>query len=344
MNYTTQFLFFFGAIGVFNSFLLGIYFVFFRKKGQQSDVFFGFFLLFLSERAFRALVYFFSDKISTSYGSFDPLSFMFIGPFLFLYVLSALDITIKKTWKYHILIWLVTAVVLFFAFPFTDDAIFWKKYILRAINLQWLVYIILSGYLLFIKYKEKQSNKVAQGVIIQWLRLLLLGVLLLWLIYFFISFSYFIVGSITFSILFYSFFLYLLFNKRERHLIFNIEKKYADKKIGSGLATELMLKLKQVMEADKPYKSSGLKSSDIAKKMEISTHQLSQLLNDNYNKSFSVFINEYRVEEAKLLIQSNTKFTLDAIGNESGFNSKSTFYTVFKRVVGMTPAKYKEQL
>lgn len=112
----------------------------------------------------------------------------------------------------------------------------------------------------------------------------------------------------------------------------------------SLITNPLIVQLKEFMDAKKPFKNPNLKSSDIANELSISTHQLSQLLNDSIGKSFSNFVNEYRVEEAKQIISSNTKYTLDAIGKESGFNSKSTFYTYFKRVVGVTPSKYREQL
>ena len=84
-------------------------------------------------------------------------------------------------------------------------------------------------------------------------------------------------------------------------------------------------------------------ANDIAKELQISSHQLSQLLNDNLGKSFALFINEFRIEEAKKLLKENNQFTLEAIGFEAGFSSKSTFYATFKKVVGKTPSAYKKQ-
>jgi AraC-like DNA-binding protein len=169
-------------------------------------------------------------------------------------------------------------------------------------------------------------------------------VFILWNIYFFISYSYFIVGSIVFSVLFYAFFLFFIIKKKQRALIFVGEQKYAAKKIDNSTAQELVEKLEILMQLKKLYLNPNLKSSDVSVALNISTHQFSQLLNDNLKKSFSVYINHYRIEEAKQLIKSNSKYTLEAIGNESGFNSKSTFYTTFKRIVGVTPSTYKEQL
>lgn len=345
MNLYSQILFFFGALGVFNSFLISLYFIIIKKPKDFSNILFGIFLLFLSERALRSLIYFFSDATPNSYSAFGPITFIFIGPFLFLYVLTVLKLNTKniKYWKYHIAFWIGIAIGIHFIYPFRSDPIFWKRYILVSINIQWLCYTLVSGYYLAKRMKNISQKEEKLLPINLWLAFLLLAVLILWLMFFFTKYSYFVIGSITFSVLFYSFFLYFLFNKKQKNQIFGDEKKYADKKIDNTTAKILIEKLDILMSEQKLYKDPNLKSSDIAKILHISTHQFSQFLNDNLGKSFPAFVNEYRIEEAKLIIRSNTKYTLDAIGNESGFNSKSTFYTVFKKLVGMTPAKYKEQ-
>jgi len=345
MDYTSQILFFFGAIGVFNSILISLYFIFIKKPVHFSNRLFGLFLLFLSERALRSLIYFFSDTTSNAYSTFGPITFIFIGPFLFFYVISALKpgSRIISYWKYHILFWIATALGIHFIYPFRADPIFWKRNILVAINIQWLLYLLASIYVLF-KSKEGEQEKTDyfSGVKL-WILCLLSSTLILWTIFFFVDLSYFIIGSITFSVLFYSFFLYFFFRKKQASLIFQNDIKYADKKIDDNRANTLLEQLYTYMREQKPYRNPALKSLDVAGQLNISTHQLSQLLNDNLGKSFAVFVNEYRIEEAKRIIRDNTKYTLEAIGNESGFNSKSTFYTTFKRIVGKTPAKYKEQ-
>jgi len=91
------------------------------------------------------------------------------------------------------------------------------------------------------------------------------------------------------------------------------------------------------------YKDTDVKLQSVAKNIHISTHKLSQLLNDNLGKSFNSFINDHRVEEAKRLLRENDQFTLEAIGFESGFSSKSSFYATFKKVVGKTPSEFQKQ-
>lgn len=345
MNFTSQILFFFGAIGVFNSFLISLYFIIFKKIKSRSHLLFGLFLLFLSERALRSLIYFFSPSIPNMYSKSDPIAFIFIGPFLLLYLLSVLkpDSILVRYWKHYISIWLLLAIGTYFMFPFKSDPLFWKKNILTTINIQWLAHILFSGAVFYKHLKGVLSKKEKVLPINLWIGFLLFSVLLLWTIYFYINFTYFVIGSITFSLLFYFNFLFFISNKKVRFQVFQEGKKYSDKKIDGVIESQLTKQLQVLMQEQKIYKNSNLKSADIAKELNISTHLFSQLLNDNLKKSFSVFINEYRIEEAKSIIRSNTKYTLEAIGNESGFHSKSTFYTTFKRIVGMTPSKYKEQ-
>ena len=344
MSFTSLFLFFFGAIGIFNSFLTSLYFIF-KKGKQKSNLFLGLFLFFISERALRSLIYFFAPQLPNAYSKSDAITFIFIGPFLFLYVLSIIKPTSKIVtyWKPHILCWVIVSTILIFKFPFLEDPIFWKKYILSSVNFQWLLYILSSGIIVFRYINQLPSAKEQRHPLNLWLILFLLSILILWCIYFFVNFSYFVIGSITFSALFYSFFLYFVFNKKERAKIFPNEKKYAVKRIDNSTETIIVKKLTDLMKEDKLYKKSNLKLKDLAENLELSSHQISQLLNDNLGKSFSEFINEYRIEEAKQLIRSNTKYTLEAIGNESGFNSKSMFYKYFKSIVGMTPKKYREE-
>ena len=90
------------------------------------------------------------------------------------------------------------------------------------------------------------------------------------------------------------------------------------------------------------YKDENLKLNDVAKKLNIISHRLSQLLNDNMGKSFSAFVNEYRIEAAKKMILQQSHLTLEAIGYECGFSSQSNFYATFKKITGTTPARYKK--
>ena len=97
---------------------------------------------------------------------------------------------------------------------------------------------------------------------------------------------------------------------------------------------------------EKPYLISDLTISMVSQKLNILRHTLTEVLNTEIGKNFYQFVNDYRVEEVKrMLSDPNYKhYSIDAIGYECGFNSKSSFYAVFKKLAGMTPMQFKESL
>ena len=89
-----------------------------------------------------------------------------------------------------------------------------------------------------------------------------------------------------------------------------------------------------------------LSISEVASQLGCTELELSQLLNSHMKVNFANFINVYRVKEIKLrLTQENlSKYTLKALSEQCGFNSKTTFYRVFKNVTGMPPMEYCKKL
>ena len=106
----------------------------------------------------------------------------------------------------------------------------------------------------------------------------------------------------------------------------------------------LKMKLEHLMISEKPYLESTLNLTLLAKMMDINPHELSYLLNKGFEDNFFGFVNNYRIEKSKLLILNSKSSNLNMLGiaYESGFNSKSTFYTAFKKTVKLTPAQYKK--
>ncbi|MBI9055199.1 MAG: helix-turn-helix transcriptional regulator [Bacteroidales bacterium] len=101
-------------------------------------------------------------------------------------------------------------------------------------------------------------------------------------------------------------------------------------------------KLKKCMEEDKLFLKSKLTLNELAEKVDINSKYLSQLINKKYDKSFTEFVNEYRIGYAKeeLLSIKNTHLTISAISEKCGFNSKSTFNEVFKKLTNLTPSQF----
>lgn len=78
----------------------------------------------------------------------------------------------------------------------------------------------------------------------------------------------------------------------------------------------------------------------------IPNHHISYLLNNHIKKSFPDIVCELRIDHAIQLLKDNNskKYTMEAIGNISGFNSRTTFYVSFKKITGITPNEYLNTL
>lgn len=108
---------------------------------------------------------------------------------------------------------------------------------------------------------------------------------------------------------------------------------------------EMVRKIVSAMENDKLYQETELTLHQLATHLQHPSHQVSQAINDGLNKSFYDLVNGYRVDEAKrlLLNPKNRSFTILSVGFEAGFNSKTTFNTVFKKFTGLTPTEFRER-
>ncbi len=100
-----------------------------------------------------------------------------------------------------------------------------------------------------------------------------------------------------------------------------------------------------LMQQEKLFLQSDLQLRDLCEKLDISASYLSQIINEKEGKSFFDFINHYRVEtvKEKLLMPEYEHYSIMGIALECGFNTKSTFYSVFKQFAGMTPSAYQKK-
>jgi AraC-like DNA-binding protein len=100
--------------------------------------------------------------------------------------------------------------------------------------------------------------------------------------------------------------------------------------------------LESLMSSEKLFTDPDLSLSKLAIKIGLSTNQLSQVINQFYQKNFYDFVNSFRVEEVKRrLVLGEMKYTtLLGIGLEAGFNSKASFNRCFKKHVGKTPSEF----
>ena len=109
-----------------------------------------------------------------------------------------------------------------------------------------------------------------------------------------------------------------------------------------SISEEDIATVKQLMENERVYLNPELNLSDLAKMAHMSRGQLSEIINTAFEKNFNDFVNGYRVEAFKMMLQDNKHKQLSLLGiaQECGFNSKATFNRVFKKLTNLSPTEY----
>lgn len=116
------------------------------------------------------------------------------------------------------------------------------------------------------------------------------------------------------------------------------------KKINETTVSNVITQLYIVMEEEELYKNPLLSRLDLATRLGTSEGYLSQIVNQETNKSIIQFVNEYRIEAAKNLLHDPVfnKYSIEAIGMEAGFKSKSAFYKAFNASLRMSPGAFRK--
>ena len=123
-----------------------------------------------------------------------------------------------------------------------------------------------------------------------------------------------------------------------------LKPKYTNSSLKPDEKEKLIKLLTQYMETEKPHLNENLTLGELANKLEILPNNLSRLINEGFGKNFYEFVNAYRINEVKksLVDPKFAHYSLLGIALECGFNSKSTFNSVFKQFTGKTPSAYRK--
>lgn len=326
-------LFFFSALGIFNAFIVGCYFLFYKKTQHISDIFLGILLLLLSIRVGISCSYYFGS-ISFSFIKIGLTAHLLLGPTL---LFRSLVGTISKDqlikdYMFHISCILLGISICWIFVDFNG----WDTII------RFIIHGVLTLYLLFtgIKLqKEIQLFIASKTDILNNKESIILFVAIILVCFGFVIslMTTYILGPLVFSVVFYLIFSYFLINKERIQT-----KKTNRKKWEAHQFESIKEKLIHAMETEKIYKNTELNLDVLANRIGTNRHLLSQILNTNLQKNFYQYINEYRIAEACSILVSKQPYSVESIGYEVGFRSKSAFFSTFKKIKGTTPSKYKD--
>jgi AraC-like DNA-binding protein len=347
MNISQQILFCFGALGAFNGIILSPY-LFLNKKRSPATFFLGLLLLAISLRVVKSVFLYFNPQLPKIYLQLGLSACFLIGPALFYFFRAAMMkvTSIPNTWKWSWGVQLGIFAFAGFVFPYQRYPDIWNHIIVYIIYSQWLIYLAATGFLLRNTLKSFLRNPSGLNATEKLWVVLYLGNCFIYLTYLLALFDVvrgiYIGGPVSFSFVLYLTIFAILYGPGLEST--TTPGRPVKKKIAETDARSWIEKLEKEIRDNKLYKDPNLKLSELAQRINISAHQLSQLLNDNLGKSFSTYINECRIQEACKLITTDDRLTFEAIGYEVGYNSKSTFYAAFRKVKDTTPALYKESL
>lgn len=300
---------------------------------------------------------------------FKPLIFL-VGPLLYFYTKSITNtgFNFSKKSFWHFILFLTLFILLLPNLFVGSDELLQEvlaeqnnpestiiDYILLGIvNIQVLTYLFLSHRMLTKTINSNdEKSKQHQPANIKWFRGLILAIILVSLLSAILDFIP-IENADEYNKNIIPFFITIIVYStaymgiRQSELFtaikLNVAKKYEKSTMTNEKAEEILQKLDHLMKIDKIYIDSMTSLPKLAKKLNISTHHLSQILNEKLNLTFFNFINQHRVEAAKkkLLDPESQNNTILDLAFSVGFNSLSAFNTAFKKHTGMAPTMYKK--
>jgi AraC-like DNA-binding protein len=144
-------------------------------------------------------------------------------------------------------------------------------------------------------------------------------------------------STVSLPIITFTAFMILEFLEREKQL-----NERRSTLLGLNIS-ELSIRLDTLIAQEKLYLKSDISEEEIATRLGIGLHQVSELVNTQYSISLPALLNRYRVEEAKLLLREKLEISINDIPKLAGFGSRSAFYLEFKKQVGIGPSEFRKK-
>jgi AraC-like DNA-binding protein len=347
-----------------------------KKNNRRANIYLSFYLIFVTLDLFE--LYLGSKGLISSARTYQlsiiPYSFIF-GPSMFLYIAFLTGRINTFSTKYLLLylpfvITLVININLLTAFDAAQlpQAVIYMNIIINGVGLFFeailyvLSFLILHKYISRLKEYFSDIDVLKLSFIRTGLVIMITAVLLIFLTFtnghvrhehgIFDIIAILAGLGLVFVIAFFSILQPEIFNRVRfiSNAVFDGEEKsypkYEKFRLPASEEEKYVKNLQTYMSEKKPFLNDELTLQNLADELSISTHHLSMILNIHCKQSFYNFINIYRVEDvkSKLINSEFNDHNILTIAYDSGFNSKSTFNTMFKKFTGKTPKEYRKQL
>lgn len=117
---------------------------------------------------------------------------------------------------------------------------------------------------------------------------------------------------------------------------------YEGKHMSETTHNDLLNGLIALMENDRIFEDKHLTIEKVSKMLNSNQKYLSQIINEEYQQNFNQYVNSFRIKKAvAMLSDTSNNYTIEAISEDAGFNSKSTFNSAFKKITGVTPSTFR---
>lgn len=351
-------------ITILQGFLLSLAIFLKSSKNNGANILLAVFIAFISISMIGRAAPFFpalKDSFLLS-GLMDVIIFSY-GPLSFFYLKNLFEGRYYPQWKDfpHFLPLLIFLIYFFYR-------LFWPEHFDNSIIRENLIYVyhflelmaimanafyVILGFGMVVKYQRNAADQLSFLPQVKYIKIFLVIIsliILLWILGFFtkmnpdlyfttlISYNsiWLLISVITFLFAYFSYFdADILFIKQQK-------SKYEQGYFSGDYYKKLKNKLDEAMQREKPFLNPKLTLSELAKITEHNPRDLSRVINEQYKMNFYEFINSYRIGQFKKLVkeESHKNFTILSLALESGFNSKATFNSAFKKMTGQTPSEY----
>lgn len=323
----------------------------------------------LSSWLFLLAVSFISSGIAIRFFGYPLLSnsFLLFNPAFYLYIQSLIKKNFKLQWSQllHLIPFLAFETsVLVLNIPLTFESILTSSgekifsiFFVVTSFLSWTVYLTASVALVY-RYRKNLQNELSNiesDTSLGWILFVLCFYIVLCCLMIILGIYSFFTGTkltlihrINFAALLAMVYIFGFYGLRQRRVFSESEQTEMPEKYKHSLLSplkkeEIKKQLVRFFEKEKPYLDSDFNMDKLSARLKIPKHYLTEVLNTELQHNFFMFVNKYRVEAVKNRLKARSDlYSIEAIGYDCGFSTKSSFFTTFKKFTGQTPLQYKK--